>query len=63
MGVGGMISECGALGHVHRPSGQPPFPKSGSISTRAPAPGRGFLSGWFSEPGCGWGHGPIWRPW
>lgn len=61
--MGGMVSECGALGHVHLPSGRPPFPKAGSISTRAPAPRRGFLSGWFPEAGCWRGHGPIWRPW
>lgn len=44
--MGTMVSERGALGHAHRPSGRPPFPKAGSISTGAPAPGRGFLSGW-----------------
>ena len=56
----GMVSECPVLEHIRPPSGQPASPEPGSINTGTLE--ESFLSGWFTEAGCLWGHGPAWWP-
>ena len=40
--------------------GPAPLPRRLGLLTQGTLEG-GFLSGWFTEAGCLWAHGPVWR--